>query len=93
MSSVFFAKSLRIFCAEAAGHGARPARLSRVPAKLAFTGQLGRRLAYDAPQGAWGGCGVATCGRRPIGKYQRKSPRRISPRGLLKIFAMMALCQ
>jgi len=35
MSSVFFAKSLRIFCAEAAGHAARRPR-PRVPAKTYF---------------------------------------------------------
>jgi hypothetical protein len=36
--------------------------------------------------GSWG---VVTSGRRPIGKFQQKSPRRISPPGLCMIFAMM----
>jgi len=36
--------------------------------------RFGRRLAYDAQQGAWGGCGVVTCGRRPIQKMPTKKP-------------------
>jgi hypothetical protein len=49
MSSVFFAKSLRIFCAEPDDHAA-PAR-SRVPAKTCHPERLGRRLADDAQAG------------------------------------------
>jgi hypothetical protein len=42
-----------------------------------------------------GALGVAAsmCGRRPIRKFQTKSPRRISPCGLFATFAMMALCR
>ena len=71
MSSGFFAKSLRIFCAEPADCRT-PAR-SRVPAKH-ISERLGRRRADDAQAGAWGECGVVTCGRRPIGKLPMKKP-------------------
>jgi len=37
--------------------------------------KLGRRLADDAQQGAWGGCGVVTCGRRPIQKNANEKAR------------------
>jgi hypothetical protein len=66
---------------------------SRVPAKAYFLKGSDDGSLTTPRQGAWGGCGVVTCGRRPIGEYQQKNPRRISPRGLLTIFAMMALCQ
>ena len=49
--------------------------------------------ADDAQAGAWGECGVVTCGRRPIHKSPMKKPAADFSARALKIIAMMALCQ
>jgi hypothetical protein len=73
MPSVFFAKSLRIFCAEAAGPRRAPAR-SRVPAKAYFLKGSDDGALTTPRQVRGEGCGVVTCGRRPIGKMLMKKP-------------------
>jgi hypothetical protein len=46
-----------------------------------------------ATPGGGVGSAASMCGRRPIGEFNEKCPRRISPCGLFAIFAMMALCR
>src|SRR5438445_8852520 len=70
----------------AAGRRVRARRQKRL------LGRFGRRLAYDAQAGAWGGCGVVTCGRRPIRMANEKTRGGFLRAGLT-IFAMMDLCR
>jgi hypothetical protein len=70
MSSVFFAKSLRIFCAEPAERRA-PAGSSW--AKIWLLQSSGDGALMTPRQGAQGECGVVTCDGRPIGKANEKA--------------------
>jgi hypothetical protein len=70
-----------------------PAR-SRVPAKLVYPKKGSDDGALTTPrQGAWGGCGVVTCGRRPIQEMPMKKPAADFSARALRFIAMMALCQ
>jgi hypothetical protein len=63
----------------------RAGTFARAGKNIFILERFGRRLAYDAQSGCVGGCGVVTRGPPSDSNIQRKSPRRISPRGLLKI--------
>jgi len=64
---------------------------SRVPAN--FTKGSDDGVLTTPRQGAWGGCGVVTCGRRPIRKMAMKEPAADFSARAFGIVAMMALCQ
>jgi hypothetical protein len=88
----FFAESLRIFCAEPADYAAhrhvRACRQKLVIPKGSDDGAL-----TTPRQGAWGKCGLVTCGRRPIHKLPMKKPAADFSARALTFVAMMALCQ